>query len=147
MQFFKSGVLLSILLTGLVYHFMLAPLATADQYYNVQNFIVHYIMPGLMVLDWLLLDKRATLQWFAPIIWTVFPLLYSMFAIFNGLVIKLPIPNNPDSPFPYFFLNISKYGISGVFANSIGLFIGYILLGYIVIGINALLMRLNLKKR
>ena len=31
-----------------------------------------------------------------------------IFALFNGLVLKLNIPNSKDNPFPYFFLNVNK---------------------------------------
>ena len=63
------------------------------------------------------------------------PLIYLAFALFNGLVIKWPIPGAKDSPFAYFFLNIPKYGWLYVLQWSLKIFIGYLLAGYSFYGV------------
>ena len=40
----KGGVTVAILLTGLVYHFMLAPQKTAEEFWTIENFLSHYIV-------------------------------------------------------------------------------------------------------
>ena len=53
----KGGITVAILLTGLVYHFMLAPLKTPEEFWTIENFLVHYIVPYGALLDWALFDK------------------------------------------------------------------------------------------
>ncbi|TWT16768.1 Pr6Pr family membrane protein [Streptococcus sp. sy010] len=126
----KGGVTMAITITFVIYHFLLAPLVKPEDFWNIRNFLVHYIIPIGMILDTLILDKKNSYRIFDPFRWTIVPLLYSFFALFNGLVTKLPIPGATDSPFPYFFINVSKYGWTSVLTNSLAIFIGYLLFGY-----------------
>lgn len=129
----KGGVTMCIMITCVIYHFMLAPLAT--DFYRLENFLCHYIVPLWFLADTLLFDKRSQYRWFDPIVWTSVPLIYLAFALFNGLVIKWPIPGAKDSPFAYFFLNIPKYGWPYVLQWSLRIFIGYLLAGYSFYGV------------
>lgn len=126
----KGGVTMAILITFTIYHFMLAPLVTAEQYWNVRNFLVHYIVPLGFMLDTLFWDSRKRYRWFDPLAWTLIPLAYSVFGILNGLIFRLGVPHSPDSPFPYFFINVTKYGWAQVAQNSAGIFVSYVLGGY-----------------
>ncbi|CEY18022.1 membrane protein [Streptococcus pneumoniae] len=65
-----------------------------------------------------------------PAVWTILPFLYMMFALFNGLVLKLNIPNAKDNPFPYFFLNVNK-GWNVVFKWCLIIFVAYMVAGFI----------------
>ena len=125
----KGGVTMSIMITCVIYHFMLAPIAT--DFYRLENFLCHYIVPLWFLADTLLFDKSRQYKWFDPILWTSLPLLYMSFAILNGLVLKMNIPNAKDNPFPYFFLNANKYGWAFVFRWAFIIFIAYLVSGYI----------------
>ena len=125
----KGGVTMSIMITCVIYHFMLAPIAT--DFYRLENFLCHYIVPLWFLADTLLFDKNRQYKWFDPIVWTVLPLLYMGFAILNGLVLKMNIPNAKDNPFPYFFLNANKYGWGFVFRWAATIFVAYMVSGYL----------------
>ena len=125
----KGGVTMSIMITCVIYHFMLAPLTT--DFYRLENFLCHYIVPLWFLADTLLFDKSRQYKWFDPIVWTVLPILYMGFAILNGLVLKMNIPNAKDNPFPYFFLNANKYGWGFVFRWAFIIFIAYLVSGYV----------------
>ena len=125
----KGGVTMSIMITCVIYHFMLAPIAT--DFYRLENFLCHYIVPLWFLADTLLFDKRRQYKWFDPIVWTVLPLLYMGFAILNGLILKMNIPNAKDNPFPYFFLNANKYGWVFVFRWAFIIFVAYLISGYV----------------
>ncbi|MBM7643771.1 Pr6Pr family membrane protein [Streptococcus loxodontisalivarius] len=128
----KAGVTMAITITHVIYHFMLAPLVEPQEFWNVRNFLVHYIVPIAMILDTLFLDKKAVYRWFDPLLWTSVPLIYFGFALLNGMVIKLPIPGAVDSPFAYFFINVYKYGWANVLTNTLVISIAYILVGYLL---------------
>lgn len=137
----KGGVTLSITITFVVYHFLLAPLVKPEDFWNVRNFLVHYIVPVGFILDSLILDKVKTYRITDPLKWTILPLIYSLLALLNGLVTKLPIPGSPDSPYPYFFLNLESQGAIGVLINTVGIALGYILFSYIFLGMKIFIGR------
>ena len=125
----KGGITMSIMITCVIYHFMLAPL-TKD-FYRLENFLCHYIVPLWFLVDTIIFDKSRQYKCFDPIVWTVLPLLYMGFAILNGFVLKMDVPNAKDSPFPYFFLNVNKYGWGFVFRWAAIIFVAYMVSGYL----------------
>ena len=125
----KGGITMSIMITCVIYHFMLAPL-TKD-FYRLENFLCHYIVPLWFLADTIIFDKSRQYKWFDPIVWTVLPLLYMGFATLNGFVLKMDVPNAKDSPFPYFFLNVNKYGWGFVFRWAAIIFVAYMVSGYL----------------
>ncbi|MGT2799262.1 Pr6Pr family membrane protein [Streptococcus marmotae] len=124
----KAAVTMSIMITCVIYHLLLAPLAT--DFWRVENLLCHYIVPLYFLLDTLFLDKQRQYKWFDPIWWTALPITYLGFALINGLFIKWPIPEAKDSPFAYFFLNVPKYGWNFVLSYSGTIFIAYLLAGF-----------------
>lgn len=97
----KGGVTMCIMITCVVYHLLLAPIAT--DFYRLENFLCHYIVPLMFFFDSLVFDKSRQYRWFDPISWTSVPLVYMAFALFNGFVTQIPVPKSKDNPFPYFF--------------------------------------------
>ena len=125
----KGGITMCIMITCVIYHFMLAPLTT--DFYRLENFLCHYIVPLWFLADTIIFDKSRQYKWFDPIAWTVLPLLYMGFATLNGFVLKMDVPNAKDSPFPYFFLNANKYGWGFVFRWAAIIFVAYMVSGYL----------------
>ena len=124
----KGGVTMSIMITCVIYHFMLAPIAT--DFYRVENFLCHYIVPLWFLVDTLFFDKQGRYKIWDPVLWTILPLVYMIFALFNGLVLKLPVPNSKVSPFPYFFLDVAK-GWDVVIKWCLIIFVAYMVAGFI----------------
>lgn len=127
---FKGSVVMAILLTGLVYHFMLA--SRAKDFHRVENYIVHYIVPISVFIDYFF-TKGLNVNWKNPFQWVIIPLTYLLFSLFNGLVLQLPVPDNEESPFPYFFLNINKLGVQPVFIYVAVICVAYIFSGYVLV--------------
>ena len=125
----KGGITMSIMITCVIYHFMLAPL-TKD-FYRLENFLCHYIVPLWFLADTIIFDKSRQYKWFDPMLWTSLPLFYMIFAILNGFVLKMDVPNAKDSPFPYFFLNATKHGWGFVFRWAAIIFVAYMVSGYL----------------
>ncbi|HFU4465584.1 TPA: Pr6Pr family membrane protein [Streptococcus suis] len=138
----KAAVTMSIMITCVVYHFMLAPLA--DDFWRVENLLCHYIVPLNFLLDTLLVDRQGQYKWFDPIWWTTLPLFYMIFGLVNGLFIKIPIPDAKDSPFAYFFLNVPKYGWPFVLTYAGTIFVAYLVCGFILAGVKSLNVRRSL---
>ncbi|MEX2803787.1 Pr6Pr family membrane protein [Streptococcus sp. H31] len=129
----KGGVTMAIAITFMIYHFLLAPRVEPEDFWNIRNFLVHYIAPFCLIFDTLILDRRNNYKWQDPFYWTVIPLLYFAFAIFNGTLLQLPVPGSKDSPFPYFFINTSRYGWETVAKNTVLIAIAYLLFCYVLV--------------
>ena len=82
----KGGVTMSIMITCVIYHFMLAPIATPEKFYRLENFLCHYIVPLMFFFDTLVIDKPKQYRKSDPLAWTLLPLLYMVFALLNGLI-------------------------------------------------------------
>ncbi|HFI2473565.1 TPA: Pr6Pr family membrane protein [Streptococcus suis] len=141
----KAAVTMSIMITCVVYHFMLAPLA--DDFWRVENMLCHYIVPIYFLLDTLLVDRQQQYKWFDPIWWTLLPVLYMIFGLVNGFFIKIPIPDAKDSPFAYFFLNVPKYGWPYVLTYAATIFVAYLVFGFVLTGVKSVNLRRNLLNR
>ena len=136
--FLKFIGVLAILLTFLVFNFLLAGQPDRDPQANwrVASICFHVILPIMYVLDWVLFYEHKKVRWFYPLASVVFPLLYVVFVYIRAAILNF----NPDAPYiyPYFFLNLETQGVAGVAKWVVILFAGFIALGYIFYGIDKL---------
>ena len=103
-----------------------------DRFFTVwKNFLCHYIVPLWFLADTIIFDKSRQYKLVDPMLWTSLPLLYMIFALLNGFVLKMDVPNAKDSPFPYFFLNATKHGWGFVFKWAATIFVAYMVSGYL----------------
>lgn len=126
----KAGVTMAIMITCVIYHLLLAPLA--EDFWRLENILCHYVVPLLFFFDTLIWDRQQQYRWFDPIAWSATPLIYCVFAIFNGLILRIPVPGSKESPFPYFFVNVTKFGWTYVGRMILIICIVYILSGYLL---------------
>ena len=114
----KGMATMAILVTFLSYQFMLKDTGfTMYNYHDMYSFLkdnlVHFVVPLLTILDWILFTPKGLIKWYDSLIWLLFPFCYMCFILFRGLTF-------PDSSFPngnkwpYFFLNVDRLGIEKV---------------------------------
>ncbi|PTY40730.1 Pr6Pr family membrane protein [Brachyspira hampsonii] len=126
---FKGAVTMSITVTFLVYHFLLSP--TADKYIGfayIRNVIVHYIVPVMTIFDYIIFDKKGIYKVIDPILWLIIPILYFMFILIRA---RVGSPFSDGSYYPYFFIDIDKYGFKTVLRNVFFITLFFAILGYI----------------
>ncbi|HEY5586736.1 MAG TPA: Pr6Pr family membrane protein [Ruminiclostridium sp.] len=129
---FKGAVTMSIAVTLLIYHFILVPkFLSLNPNYNIfswQNMLVHYFVPIIVILDWIVFDEKLSFYWFDPILWLTIPITYLIFVFLRanlGEVIAIV-----KSQYPYFFLDVNMLGWEPVLKNVSILMIGFLFLGY-----------------
>ncbi|KAK8857495.1 hypothetical protein M9Y10_015900 [Tritrichomonas musculus] len=134
----RGEVMISIMLTHLVYHNILAPHKfkmnpnfKCSLIYWLQDVLVHYVTPLLTVLDYLLFCKKNSFLSFHPFVWLSLPIIY----IIVVFIIAEYIPAIPykDSRYPYFFLDIDLLGTKNVIKYIVGLTFGLIVFAYMLV--------------
>jgi hypothetical protein len=98
-QIIRGAVTLYMLMTGVIFAMLLAGLEnvrlTAVPW---DNLILHYIMPIVVVGDWVLSPPKKTLPRKVVALWIVFPILYVLYTLVRGSMV---------SWYPYPFLDPS----------------------------------------
>lgn len=124
----KGVATLCIMVTGLVYAFLLADYSKKSNY-TVQNLSVHYIIPLMTILDYFLFDEKGLIKWYHPIIWVFSALLYLPFIFIRALILT---PNTTQVKYPYFFIDVDKLGVGGVAIWCIILVVVFSILAYLI---------------
>ncbi|MFG2997206.1 Pr6Pr family membrane protein [Streptomyces sp. NPDC048340] len=130
-----GGVLLFILITGLVFHLVLAnhasPFNNADAIDRltgakaVSNQLLHTVTPIGALLDFVLLTAPRSLTARHALQWLAFPGAYLAFALIRGALLSPDVP----SRYTYPFLDAAKYGYAEVAVNAVVLGIAFYALG------------------
>lgn len=147
----KFVALLSILLTFMIYNFVLAKSRDIKDSFVVASVTLHMILPLMFTFDYILFYEHGKVKWYYPIVSTVFPLLYAAFIFVHAAYyyfdssIYYPGRNDPFI-YPYFFLNLDKYGVVGVITNILVILIVFVVFGNIIVLIDKLLGKMINKK-
>lgn len=132
---YRGGVLLFILITGLVFHLVLAnpssPFNVLEDLNKltgakaVANQLLHTVTPVGAVLDFLLLTAPGTLRPRHAVQWLAYPLAYVTFALIRGALLA------PDATarYTYPFIDVAQYGYGRVAMNTVVLGIVFYALG------------------
>jgi hypothetical protein len=138
---FKSGAMLWILVTGIVYHLMLSGLWHPGGLTAFANLLVHYCTPLGMLLNWLIFEKKGRYRYVFSFYWLSYPFLYLIGSWLRGGLTGF---------YPYWFLNPTQPYPDG--AGSMGtmlmiasvLSLGFYSIGLLIVFMDKLLAR-NLK--
>lgn len=131
---FKGAVTMSIAITFIIYHFVIMPefVSVVSNYdpFILDNLTVHYFVPLLAILDWLLFDIKLSFRWFDPILWLLLPISYLIFILtraqLGGIIAVV------KSYYPYFFVDVNLIGWTNMLLNVGGMLLGFLALGYII---------------
>ncbi len=89
------------------------------------NAVVHYIVPVLLVLDWLVDPAPLPTSYGATLArWLAFPLAYAAYSLIRGSL---------TGWYPYPFLNPTSGGIISVLLNAVAIAVGVATIGFFII--------------
>ncbi len=143
--FLKGITTMAITLTFLVAHFVLKMSFSFDSFSNMSFLGLHYVVPIMTILDWILFDKKGFIKVYSPIIWTIAPAAY-MIVAYNSAIFGNGIGANTDSKYPYSFMDIDKLGVPTVILYTLFMGIIYLGIGYVYYFIDRLMIRKRKKK-
>jgi hypothetical protein len=120
----------SIVLVGLTYHALLRELWDPTGAQWLADVLLHYVVPLIALLHWLVYRGRDKLPWWAPFLWCVYPVLYFVCALIRGALTDI---------YPYPFVDVTALGYLRVLGNAVGLLGAFTILGFAVRGVGRLL--------
>ena len=133
--------MLGILLTFLVFNFMLAGDRDPQLNWRIGSLTFHVVLPIMYVADWFLFYERKKCKWFYPLASTAFPFAYLVFiftqAAIMGFDTSIQIPETTTPLiYPYFFLNLETLGVGGVLKWVAILLSAFIAMGFVFFGLD-----------
>lgn len=124
---------LIIVITGLIYNFVLVPTISDTSGYAVNSFsdiLVHTFTPIMVFVDWILFANTSDTKNIKPWTWAILPLLYWVFTIIRAQI-GGPIAGF-GSYYPYFFIDADQLGWGRVIINVLVLLVAFVLFGYLM---------------
>ena len=139
---FKYTATVSLLVTMLIAHFMLFDAMFRGGQVVFHLVVLHYIVPIMTLLDWLLFDEKGAMPAWGPLAWMSLVLAYlvftmvvvGVFGIFWGGGTTADITS-----YPYTFLDPAISGVGGVVGFCAAMLVAFVALGYLLFGIDRLL--------
>lgn len=89
--------------------------------------LLHYAVPALYLLLWLVFAPKGRLRWSDALRWLLFPLLYLLWTFWRGMWAH---------EYPYPFLDVGALGLPMVLRNACGIFGLFLALGLVLVAID-----------
>ena len=113
----RGAAVLYIAITGVVFALLLSghqeQVQTASPWVD---FVVHKLMPILVVADWLVEPPRHRLPRWTVAAWLVYPLAWFVYTLARGAIVDW---------YPYPFVDVSELGYPAVLARAVALVVGF----------------------
>jgi hypothetical protein len=119
----------AILVVGIGYHALLREIWAPQGAEWVANLLLHYIVPVVALLHWFGYSYADPPKWWAPLSWCWYPLAYFAYVMTRGEILF---------SYPYPFIDVLALGYTQTIVNAIGFLIGFIVLGYVLLGLKRL---------
>lgn len=119
----------AILVVGISYHALLREIWAPQGAEWVANLVLHYIVPAGALLHWLVYSYPDRATWRAPLSWCWYPLAYFAYVMTRGEILF---------SYPYPFIDVLALGYTQTIVNAIGFLIGFIVVGYVLLGLKQL---------
>lgn len=124
---FRGMVLVSIIIVFLAYNFVLKNTGFSmargcPTTITAKDIFVHYLVPIMTFLDWLLFEPKGQFQYADPFLWLFLPICY--YCIIN---IKTVFHT---CSYPYYFIDIDQLGLHTVLNNAFLFVLVCLVIGY-----------------
>lgn len=125
----KGFVTMAITVTMFIYQIVIANSSNAYQEYELACTFAHLVVPILVISDYLIFGEKGNLKKNYPLIWSISLISY---VIFDIIYVMLGGTFQDGSIYPYFYMNIEKYGLLQVMINCFMIYALFVLYGVIV---------------
>lgn len=138
-----AAVMMTITVTMLIYVVLLAPASfeqSGGEYtpFGLTDDLVHIVTPILVIGDWLLFTPKGRLRGYDPLLWTIPPYAYLVFAY---SWVALGGDFGEGRAYPYPFMDLDLRGVGGVVVWVLALSVALVLVGYLYLSLDRCLGR------
>lgn len=119
----------SILVVGVSYHALLREIWAPQGAEWLANLVLHYLVPAGALLHWFAYSFADRQTRWAPVSWCWYPLAYFAYVMTRGEILF---------SYPYPFIDVLALGYVQTIVNAIGFLIGFIVVGYVLLGLKRL---------
>lgn len=138
----KYTATISLLVTMLIGHFMLADALFQDGKLVAHLVVLHYVVPIMTLLDWALFDQKGEMPIWGPLAWLSLVLAYLAFVMIAVGVFGMYMGGGTTATitnYPYTFLDPAISGVGGVVTFCGAMLAAFIVLGFVLLGIDRFL--------
>lgn len=125
----QGGVMLAIVLVGLVYNFVLAPMPQPNLWSALGDVMHHVWVPLAVPLWWLAFAPHRRLGWSAPFLWALYPIAYSAYVLLRAAGEAAGTPLR----YPYPFMDAEALGWVGALTNMAAIAAAFVLVGLLAV--------------
>ena len=141
----KYTAMISLLITALIAHFMLFDAMFKDGQLVWHLVALHYVVPTMALLDWLLFDEKGKMATWGPFAWLSLAAAYLVVVMVGAGPLGLDLGGGTTaeiSRYPYTFLDPAISGFGGVALFIGAMIVAFIVLGYFVFAVDKTLGRI-----
>lgn len=126
----KGMVTMAITITMFIYNILLTSNGmSVFKGHELECNLVHLVVPLMVILDYIIFGEKGNLKKEYPIIWSLVLISYQFFILIYAL---LGGTFMDGMSYPYFFMDINKFGTIGVLINLLIIYIFFVGYGTIV---------------
>lgn len=143
----SGAVMMAITVTMLIYVVVLVPtrVAAGDaDIYSLTDTLIHIVTPALLILDWLLFVPKGAFRWVDPLLWTLIPYAYLVWAFLYG---SLGGEFVEGQKYPYPFMDVDALGLSAVATWIVALTVALVAVGFVYVVIDRALAALARRRK
>ena len=104
---------------------------------------LYYIIPIMVIIDWILFDKKGNYKIYFPLIWCIPSFLYAVYVYVSVLVLQKKVGTVANSMYPYSFFEIDANGIMHTVAMMFMFAVIIVGLSFLFYGVDMLPNKLN----
>jgi len=126
----RTAIVGYIVIVGTVYYALLRKIDNATGLHLYFEYVLHYVMPPLFVLDWLLFVPKGEVGWRNGLDALAYPLAYLAWTLVHGAY---------ASWYPYPFIDVLKLGYPRMLSNTAGLILAFLALELALVAVDRLI--------
>lgn len=123
----QTAIAVYILVVSVIYTLLLRNLWNPSGAQRLADYLLHYAMPAIYLLYWMLFVSKGTLRFRDALPWLAYPIVYVVCMLWRGALI---------GQYPYPFLDASEFGYERIALNILGLGVVFLGLGLIAVWID-----------
>ncbi len=145
----KYTAMISLLITALIAHFMLFDAMFKDGQIVLHLVVLHYVVPAMAILDWLLFDEKGKMAVWGPFTWLSLAAVYLVVVMIGAGPLGLDLGGGTTAGvtrYPYTFLDPAISGVDGVALFIGAMVVAFVLIGYLIFAIDKALGRVAARR-